>query len=108
MPSSLDCQSRIYVAGHRGLAGSAIVAGIPLTSDNGAEIRQRISIMPENPGLYTRLTVIENLELFAGLYGQRNPGTRINEALEAVNRGYMEVMPHLMSHNGHMMTAIIR
>src|ERR1700726_2160383 len=66
-------------------SGSAIVAGIPLTSDNGAEIRQRISIMPENPGLYTRLTVIENLELFAGLYGQRNPATRINEALEAVN-----------------------
>ena len=66
-------------------SGSATVAGIPLTSDNGPEIRQRISIMPENPGLYKRLTVIENLELFAGLYGQRNPGLRIKEALEAVN-----------------------
>jgi ABC-2 type transport system ATP-binding protein len=41
--------------------------------------------MPENPGLYQRLTVIENLQLFAGLYGQRNPGPRINAALEAVN-----------------------
>ena len=66
-------------------SGSASVAGIPLTSDNGAEIRQLISIMPENPGLYQRLTVIENLELFASLYGQRNPGPRIDEALEAVN-----------------------
>jgi ABC-2 type transport system ATP-binding protein len=66
-------------------SGSASVAGIPLTPDNGAEIRQRISIMPENPGLYQRLTVIENLELFAGLYGQRNSGPRIDEALEAVN-----------------------
>jgi ABC-2 type transport system ATP-binding protein len=66
-------------------SGSASVAGIPLTSANGPEIRQRISIMPENPGLYRRLTVIENLELFAGLYGQRNPGPRIKEALEAVN-----------------------
>jgi len=66
-------------------SGSASVAGIPLTSDNGAEIRQRISIMPENPGLYQRLTVIENLELFAALYGQRNSGPRIDEALEAVN-----------------------
>jgi ABC-2 type transport system ATP-binding protein len=66
-------------------SGSASVAGIPLTSDNGPEIRQRISIMPENPGLYQRLTVIENLQLFAGLYGQRNPGPRINAALEAVN-----------------------
>jgi ABC-2 type transport system ATP-binding protein len=66
-------------------SGFASVAGIPLTSDNGQEIRQRISIMPENPGLYQRLTVIENLQLFAGLYGQRNPGPRINAALEAVN-----------------------
>ncbi|HYM97613.1 MAG TPA: ABC transporter ATP-binding protein [Candidatus Sulfotelmatobacter sp.] len=66
-------------------SGSASVAGIPLTSDNGPAIRQRISIMPENPGLYQRLTVIENLQLFAGLYGQRNPGPRINAALEAVN-----------------------
>lgn len=66
-------------------SGSASVAGIPLTSDNGPAIRQRISIMPENPGLYQRLTVIENLQLFAGLYGRRNPGPRINAALEAVN-----------------------
>jgi ABC-2 type transport system ATP-binding protein len=66
-------------------SGSASVAGIPLTSENGPEIRQRIAIMPENPGLYRRLTVIENLQLFAGLYGQRNAATRIDEALEAVN-----------------------
>ncbi|HEY6379614.1 MAG TPA: ABC transporter ATP-binding protein [Candidatus Dormibacteraeota bacterium] len=66
-------------------SGSAVVAGIPLTSDNGSEIRQRISIMPENPGLYLRLTVIENLELFAGLYGLRNPRPRIDQAIEAVN-----------------------
>jgi ABC-2 type transport system ATP-binding protein len=66
-------------------SGSASVAGIPLTSNNGPEIRQRIAIMPENPGLYKRLTVAENLQLFAGLYGQRNPGPRIAEALESVN-----------------------
>jgi ABC-2 type transport system ATP-binding protein len=66
-------------------SGSAVVAGIPLIADNGTEIRQRISIMPENPGLYLRLTVVENLQFFAGLYGQRNPGPRIDQALEAVN-----------------------
>src|SRR5450631_1603028 len=66
-------------------SGSASVAGIPLSSDNGPEIRQRIAIMPENPGLYRRLTVTENLELFAGLYEQRNAASRIGEALEAVN-----------------------
>src|ERR1700689_2214441 len=66
-------------------SGSASFAGIPLTSDNGPEIRQRIAIMPENPGLYRRLTVTENLQLFAGLYAQRDSTIRIGEALEAVN-----------------------
>jgi len=36
-------------------SGSAVVAGLPVTADNGTRIRQRISIMPENPGLYLRL-----------------------------------------------------
>src|SRR5579862_9863927 len=58
-------------------SGSAMVAGIPLTPANGVEIRRRISIMPESPGLYLRLTVAENLEFFAGLYGLRAPGARI-------------------------------
>ena len=66
-------------------SGSASVAGIPLTSDNGPEIRQRIAIMPENPGLYRRLTVMENLQLFAGLYEQHNAAARIGDALDAVN-----------------------
>src|SRR6202049_2430466 len=66
-------------------SGSAVVAGIRLTSANGTEIRQHISVMPENPGLYLRLTVIENLQFFARLYGQRDPGARIGAALEAVN-----------------------
>jgi ABC-2 type transport system ATP-binding protein len=66
-------------------AGSATVAGIPLTPDNEVEIRRRISIMPESPGLYLRLTVTENLEYFAGLYGLHRAGARIANALEAVN-----------------------
>jgi ABC-2 type transport system ATP-binding protein len=66
-------------------SGSATVAGIPLSPENGVEIRQRIAIMPESPGLYSRLTVNENLEFFAGLYGLHQPATRINDALEAVN-----------------------
>jgi ABC-2 type transport system ATP-binding protein len=66
-------------------SGSAIVAGIPLEPANGVEIRQRISIMPENAGLYLRLTVTENLEFFAGLYGFQRPRARIARALEAVN-----------------------
>jgi ABC-2 type transport system ATP-binding protein len=66
-------------------SGSATVAGIPLSPENEVEIRRRIAIMPEAPGLYLRLTVTENLEYFAALYGLQNPGSRIGEALESVN-----------------------
>jgi ABC-2 type transport system ATP-binding protein len=68
-------------------SGSATVAGIPLTPENGLEIRQHISIMPEAPGLYLRLTVTENLEYFASLYGLRQARARIRESLDAVNLG---------------------
>jgi ABC-2 type transport system ATP-binding protein len=66
-------------------SGLATVAGIPLTPENGVEIRRRISIMPESPGLYLRLSVIENLECFADLYEVPDPGDRIDRALRAVN-----------------------
>jgi ABC-2 type transport system ATP-binding protein len=66
-------------------SGSATVAGMPLTPDNGVEIRRRISIMPESPGLYLRLSVAENLECFADLYETPDPADRIDRALRAVN-----------------------
>jgi ABC-2 type transport system ATP-binding protein len=65
-------------------SGSATVAGIPLAPENGVEIRRRISVMPETPGLYPRLTVTENLECFANLYEVPNPPERIDRALRAV------------------------
>jgi ABC-2 type transport system ATP-binding protein len=39
--------------------------------------------MPESPGLYQRLTVTENLEYFARLYGLPRRQQRITEALAA-------------------------
>ena len=66
-------------------AGSAVVAGIPLSVQNGPAIRARISIMPEAPGLYQRLTVAENLRCFAGLYELDDVTGRIDRALAAVN-----------------------
>ena len=65
-------------------AGSATVAGIPLSPANAGEIRRRISIMPEAPGLYQRLTVAENLEYFARLYGLPGREARMKAALDAV------------------------
>lgn len=66
-------------------SGTAMVAGMPLAPGNGVEIRRRISIMPESPGLYLRLSVAENLECFADLYEAPDPGDRIDRALRAVN-----------------------
>jgi ABC-2 type transport system ATP-binding protein len=65
-------------------AGSATIAGIPLAPENGVEIRRRIAIMPESPGLYLRLSVRENLECFAELYEVPDARARIERALRAV------------------------
>jgi ABC-2 type transport system ATP-binding protein len=65
-------------------SGRATVAGLELNADNGEQIRSRIAIMPEAPGLYLRLSVAENLECFAGLYDCSSPRQRIAEVLAAV------------------------
>jgi ABC-2 type transport system ATP-binding protein len=66
-------------------SGSATVAGLALTPENGVEIRKRIAVMPESPGLYLRLSVRENLECFADLYELPDPRDRIERALRAVD-----------------------
>ena len=66
-------------------SGSAMVAGFPLAPDNGVAIRRRVAIMPESPGLYLRLSVVENLECFADLHEVPDPRGRIDRALRAVN-----------------------
>jgi ABC-2 type transport system ATP-binding protein len=66
-------------------SGSATVAGFPLTPENAVEIRRRIAIMPEAPGLYLKLSVVENLECFADLYEVPDSRDRIEAALRAVN-----------------------
>jgi ABC-2 type transport system ATP-binding protein len=66
-------------------AGTARVAGLDLTAANGVAIRTRISVMPDAPGLYLRLTIRENLECFCGLYEVPDPRARIDRVLGAVH-----------------------
>ncbi len=66
-------------------AGSAMVAGLALTAANGVEIRRRIAVMPESPGLYLRLSVADNLQCFADLHEVADSRDRIARALQAVN-----------------------
>jgi ABC-2 type transport system ATP-binding protein len=65
-------------------SGSATVAGLPLSPNNGVEIRRRIAIMPESPGLYERLSLLENLQCFADLYEIPDTSSRIRSVLETV------------------------
>ena len=67
-------------------SGTAFVAGVPLSAKNGSVIRSRISIMPESPGLYSRLTVLENLQCFAGLYELHDVRGRIERGDSMGNR----------------------
>src|SRR5579875_3412866 len=62
-------------------SGSAAVAGLPLDPEHGVAIRQRISVMPESPGLYERLSVADNLRCFADLFEVADPPARIGAAL---------------------------
>src|SRR5262249_24039377 len=54
-------------------SGTAEVAGIPLSEENAVEIRRRIAVLPEVPGLYARLSVEVNLLFHARLRGCSGP-----------------------------------
>lgn len=66
-------------------SGKATVAGIELNESNSISIRSVISVMSETPGLYNRLTVYENLKCFCELYMLKDPKTKIEKSLFAVN-----------------------
>ncbi len=63
-------------------AGEAYVAGHRVTREP-EKVRPRVGVVPENPGLYKRLTVRQNLRFFAELYGVGDP-RRVEEALALV------------------------
>lgn len=53
-------------------------------------LKQRIGIMSDMSGLYEKMTVYENLELFAEIYGIKNKKKRIARVLDAVELGDAE------------------
>ncbi|MGH7713586.1 MAG: ABC transporter ATP-binding protein [Gemmatimonadaceae bacterium] len=65
-------------------AGSATVVGYDIVRQ-AEQLRRRIGYMSQKYGLYDDLTVIENIDFYAGLYGLTNPerSARVREQLAA-------------------------
>jgi ABC-2 type transport system ATP-binding protein len=63
-------------------SGSVTIDGVQLTKATGTSLRSRIGFLTEAPGLWDRLTVRENLRIYAGLYGLAHAERAIDRALE--------------------------
>jgi ABC-2 type transport system ATP-binding protein len=63
-------------------SGTVAIDGVQLTRATGSALRSRIGFLTESPGLWDRLTVRENLSIYAGLYGLADAGRIIDRALE--------------------------
>ncbi len=61
---------------------SVVVDGMQLTRATGAALRRRIGFLPEAPGLWDRLTVRENLAVYANLYKLEAAGSTIDALLD--------------------------
>ncbi|MBW8861571.1 MAG: ABC transporter ATP-binding protein [Acidobacteria bacterium] len=63
-------------------SGSIAIEGHALTRATGGMLRKRIGFLTEAPGLWDRLTIKENLRVYAGLYGLSDADRRIDRTLE--------------------------
>src|SRR6185295_547730 len=63
-------------------SGSVTIDGIGLTPATGTLLRSRIGFLTEAPGVWDRLTVRENLQVYAGLYGLAHPDDRVDRTLD--------------------------
>ena len=63
-------------------SGSVVIDGVQLTGATGATLRTRIGFLPETPGLWDRLTVRENLAVYADLYKIQAPGRILDWLLD--------------------------
>jgi ABC-2 type transport system ATP-binding protein len=73
-------------------AGSVRLFGENLDT-NREQILQRLNFTSPYMAFPARLTVLENLKVFAGIYNVRNPATKINELLERFGIGRLENNP---------------
>lgn len=73
--------------------GTAHVAGFQIGEDD-QDIRRKIGLLPESPGLYDSLSAEQNLAFFGSMYGIENIAEQIQKYLELLglwNRRYEPV-----------------
>jgi ABC-2 type transport system ATP-binding protein len=70
-------------------AGAVVIDGVELTPASGSRLRGRIGFLTEAPGLWDRLSVRENLEVYAGLYSVADAAPVIDRLLDR-----LELAPH--------------
>ena len=63
--------------------GTVVIEGVQMTRATGGLLRRRIGLLTETPGLWDRLTVRENLQIYAGLYGLARPSASVDRVLES-------------------------
>jgi ABC-2 type transport system ATP-binding protein len=64
-------------------SGTVVVDGVALTRATGSALRSRIGFLTEAPGLWDRLTVRENLSVYADLYALANREQAVDHLLDA-------------------------
>ena len=62
--------------------GRVTIDGVELTRATGTDLRAGIGFLTESPGLWDRLTVRENLRVYASIYGVSDGERAIDRALE--------------------------
>ena len=65
-------------------SGTVAIDGVQLTRATGSGMRARIGFLTETPGLWDRLTVRENLAIYASLYALASPERAVDRVLDTL------------------------
>jgi ABC-2 type transport system ATP-binding protein len=68
-------------------AGVVRIGGEPVSRATASRLRSRVGFLTEMPGLWDRLTVRENLSVYARLHGLPHPSRAVDAALDAFGIG---------------------
>ncbi len=66
-------------------SGSVVIDGMRLTRETGSAVRHRIGFLTEAPGVWDRLSVAANLDIYARLYGIEDPAASVERWLRALD-----------------------